>query len=102
MKLIKDISCMIEEEICDAEQYAREAVLEKDQHPALARTYHQLAEDELGHADRLHTQVVSLIDEHKRNNGAPPEAMQAVYDYLHERQIEKVARVKVMLAEFKG
>lgn len=102
MKIIKELCCDIEEEVCDAENYAREAVLEKDQHPALARTYHQLAEEELGHADRLHTQVVSLIDEYKRNNGAPPEAMQAVYDYLHERQIEKVARVKVMLAEFKG
>ena len=93
---------MIEEEICDAEEYAREAVLEKDQHPALARTYYQLAEEELGHADRLHTQVVQLIEEYKRSNGEPPAAMQAVYDYLHERQIEKVASVKVLLTEFKA
>ena len=102
MKLIKDLSCMIEEEICDAEKYAKQALLMKESHTSLARTFMSLAEEELGHADRLHTQVVSLIEDYKRSNGEPPAAMQAVYDYLHERQIEKVASVKVLLTEFKS
>lgn len=44
----------------------------------------------------LHAQVVKLIDIYKKTKGEPPAAMQAVYDYLHEKYIEEVKEVKTM------
>ena len=50
----------------------------------------------------LHNQVTSIIDEFRRTKGEPPAVMLAVYDYLHEEQIEQAAEVKAMQAMFAG
>lgn len=100
MKIIKELCCDIEEEVCDAEKYARKALLYKEEYPALARTYHNLADEEIGHASKLHAHVAQLIDEYNRQNGEPPAAMKAVYEFLHQRQIDKAAEVKVLTDMF--
>ena len=101
MKIIKKISEMIMDEADGAECYAKKALMYKDENPKLSRMFFQLANDELGHVDTLHTAVVELITEYRSEHGEPPEAMMAVYEYLHEKQIEEVAEVKTMLAEYR-
>lgn len=91
---------MIEEEAEGAGEYAKEAVRLKDENPALARMFYELANDELGHVGRLHEAVVRLIKEWRAEHGDPPEAMMAVYDYLHEKQIAKTAEARATLAGF--
>ena len=101
MLIIKKLSEMIDEEIRDADKYIRCALTHKDDHPVLADTFSRLSEEEMRHVTMLHEQVVRLIEEHRKTKGEPPAAMMAVYEYLHERQIENVAEVRRLQEMFK-
>lgn len=101
MKIIQELSEMIEEEIADAGKYAKCAIEMKEENPALADTFYKLANEELGHMNALHTQVVNIINEHKKENGDPPEVMQMLYKILHEKHIANTATVKGMLSLYK-
>ena len=98
MEIIRKLSDYIEEEITDAGKYAACAIEFKDERPELADLFFNLAEEELGHMERLHAAVVTIIDEYRRTKGNPPEAMQAVYDYVHKKEIERTAEVKAKLS----
>jgi ferritin len=99
--IIKKLSEMIADEIEDAERYAKCALNHKEDHPALADLFHRLSGDELQHANLLHEKVVGLIEDYREEHGDPPEAMLAVYNYLHEKQIEETAEVKRLRAMYK-
>ena len=72
MKVIEKLENFIDSEIRDAEVYAKCALKYKESDPTLVRQ----------------------IEQYRKTKGEPPAAMQAIYDYLHEKQIDKAKDVK--------
>lgn len=90
MKLIEKLSEMIDEEIEDAGKYAKCALKYKEENPALSKTFYDLSTDEMRHMTLLHDEVARIIAQYRKENGEPPTAMLAVYDYLHEAELNRV------------
>lgn len=102
MPIIKKLSKMIKEEIEDAEKYANNALLYKDEDKALADTFFVLSKEELNHMHVLHDQVVRIINEYRKTGRTPPVGMQAIYEYLHEEQIHDVNKIQMLLNTYKS
>lgn len=102
MLIIKKLSKMIKEEICDAEKYANCALKYKEEDRTLADVFYNLSTQEIDHMEKLHAQVVRLIADYRAKKGEPPKEMQAIYDYVHEEEIENVREVKILQAMYKG
>ena len=100
MQIIKTISEKIDDELHDAEKYIKCAYKVEDEYPQLANTYYQLSLEEMKHVTMLHESVVRIINEYKQSNEVP-EAMQLLYDYLHDRQIKWAAKIKSKQEQFK-
>ena len=94
MKLMQQISDMIEDEIDGALDYAKKAAEWKEEHRKLADTLHDLSREEMAHITRLHDEVVRLIEKYRTEKGEPPADMLAIYNYLHRKHIDKVAEIK--------
>lgn len=102
MTLIKKIADMIEDELEGAEHYAKCAVKYKDEHPTLAKTFYDISTDEMRHVGLLHGEVVAIIEEHRRTHGEPPASMLAIWDYLHEKHIDKSNEVRMLQSQYRG
>lgn len=102
MKIIKELSEMIEEELEGAEEYAKNAVYYKTEKPGLAKVFYDISIEEMRHVDMLHGEIKEMIEKHKREHGEPPVAMAAVYEYLHERSIEWANEIRNYQAEYKN
>lgn len=87
----------IREELDDAEKYAREAVKHAED-PDDANTYADLSRQELGHANRLYEMAARHIEKAKDAGIHPTEAEQAVWDWEHERMLDRTAHVKTLLS----
>ena len=94
MKIIQKLTDLIEEEVHDMEKYAKLAAEYKDEDLALASLFYELSTEEEKHQAMLHDEAVKIIRDYRKTHGDPPAAMQAVYEHLHKRHIEKIAEAK--------
>ena len=94
MKIIKCLAEKIEEELHDADAYIELAMRWKYEQPKTASLFYELSTQEMGHVDKLHTDVVRLINEYKQENGEPPKEMMTLYNYLHERPVADAMMIK--------
>ena len=100
MKIIKCIAEKIKEEIRDAEAYIDMAITWKKDEPDAAEVFAELADEELGHMEKLHKIVTDLIEEYRETHGEPSAGMMELYNYMHKQDIENTMRVKVKKAMF--
>lgn len=101
MKIIDELQKQIEEEIEDATKYAKKAVEYKEIYPETAELYFKLSGEEQNHMNALHKEIVRLIDNYRKENGDPPAHMMAIYNHLHQREIEKAEKVGVLQNMYK-
>lgn len=94
MEIIKKLSKHIDSEIEDSINYAKAALKCKEDNKTLANVFYNLSIDELKHATLLHGEVVRMIEEYKKAKGEPPADMLAIYNYIHEEEIEKTQKAK--------
>ncbi len=85
----------------DAHTYAELALEYKETDPETAELFYKLSGEEMTHMNALHKAVVRRIEEYRRQKGEPPEAMMAVYEYLHKRDIERAENVGVLQGMYK-
>jgi ferritin len=102
MKIIEKLANMIEDEINDAEKYARCALKEKEERPTLAQTFYSLATDEMKHMTMLHDEVTRIINDYRAQGNEPPAEMIAIYDYLHKKHIEHATNVKIIMESYRN
>ena len=101
MKIIKCLADKIEEELNDAQSYAEMAQNWKEEEPETADLFLELSQEEMGHMEKLHKEAVRLIEEYREKNGTIPEGMEMLYNYLHNKHIEKAKMIKVMQGMYK-
>ena len=101
MKIIEYISEKIEDEIDDAADYAKHAILERDLHPWLGELLYTLSTEETRHRGMLHDAVVRLIKEYRDRVGEPPDDMMARYNYLHNKHIDDAKEAKLFQMMYK-
>ena len=96
MKIIKQLCDYIEDELDDAEKYVKQALCVKEEHADVAELMNMLSAEEMKHMNLLHTQVVKLIEAYRKSEGEPPAEMLAVYNYLHEKFIDRAKEIKLL------
>ena len=101
MKIIKEICKDIECALDKAEHYAKQAIILKPDYPSLAQRYLADSSTMMDIMSGLHSEVVTIINDYRKTNGEPPAPMMAIYDYMHERFIEKAAAIKNLQDLFK-
>lgn len=102
MHIIKCLSEKIEDELDDACEYVDLALKWKNDEPDTADVFYELSLAEMEHMEKLHNEVVELIEEYRKEHGEPPKEMLVLYDYLHEQHIAKATRIKVKQGMYKA
>lgn len=94
MKIIAWLTEQIEDEIHDVKEYAKMAAELKEEHPGLAQALYNISTQEDTHHAILHAEAVKIIEGYRKTHGEPPAAMMAVYEYVHQKHIDKMAEAR--------
>lgn len=96
MKIIKCLSEDIECTLDVAEENAKKAIMYKDEYPVAAKAFYTKSVMLMDSIKPLHDAVTALIENHRKEKGDPPAPMMAIYDYMHERHMNKAVAIKTL------
>lgn len=101
MQIIQDISEDIDKKLHCSKRYIKTAIKYKGINDPVANVYYQLSVNEMNDVNKLHEVVVNIIDTYKKENGEPHVEMLAIYNFIHEREIDKTKHIKLMWEMYK-
>lgn len=96
MKIIKCLCEDIEATLDAAEHDIKEATMWKEEYPVASKAFYAKSVALMDTIKMQHDAVVALIEGHRKEKGEPPAPMMAIYDYMHERHINKAAAIKAL------
>ena len=96
MKIIKCLSEDIESTLDCAEDCIKKAIMYKEEYPVAASAFYSKSVTLMDTIKLSHDAVVALIEGYKKEKGEPPVPMMAIYNYMHERHINKSAAIKAL------
>ena len=94
MQVIKCLSEDIEKTLDAAEDEIKKAIMYKDSYPIAAKSFYTKSVVLMDSIKGQHDAVVALIEAYRKDSGEPPAPMMAIYNYMHERHINKAAAIK--------
>lgn len=94
MEVIKCMCEDIEKTLTMAEKNVKKAIEYKEMYPIAAKAFYNKSVALMETIKGIHDGVVVMIKNYREEKGEPPEPMLAVYNYLHERQVDNAALVK--------
>lgn len=96
MKIIKCLCEDIEATLDAAEHDIKEAMRYKEEYPVASKAFYAKSMALMDTIKLQHDAVVALIEGVRKEKGEPPAPMMAIYDYMHERQINKSAAIRAL------
>lgn len=96
MKIIKCLSENIENTLDAAEENIKMAMMYKEEYPIASKAFYTQSVVLMDSIKMQHDAVVALIEGYKKEKGEPPAPMMAIYNYMHERHINKSAAIKAL------
>ena len=99
---MKKIQCLVKDmgyELGAGEHYAKHALRNRDEDKELGDVYARVARQELEHCELFHAQAVRLIREYDKE---PPESMRSIWEYEHDRIMEREAMIRMKLGLYDG
>lgn len=96
MIIIEKLTELIDEEICDAKNYAKLALEYKETYPDAAAIFNTLSLDEIRHMNSLHGVVTKIIGDIPAEEDTRTMAMKMAYDILHRKAIEETKEVIIL------
>ena len=98
MKYIEEYVLAIDDEICDAKEYAEKALQWKAMgNSTRYKAFYDMSTQEMEHARILHNMAVEEIQKLNDSGFRAPEEMQEIWNKSHKDYVEKVAWIKQML-----
>ena len=96
MIIIRNICHDIKEKIHDSDKDIRKAIELKYEYPTLANDYYEFSVERMQEALDLHSKVVKIIEEYRKQEGEPNETMRNLWEFEHKIIIEQSEDVKIL------
>lgn len=92
----------IDQQLDEAEDYAREAVKDKEHYPEYATIYSKIAADAHAHAEMLCKHIDAKVSEHVSKGTEHAGKMRNVWEYAKRKAHKRMGDAKMLLEMYKG